>query len=170
MTQKEMQLLLIDLCARLPYGVKIDREWIAPMSGSPEHSIMEFDTFDIEVIKTSIELGEEGNYRDGKMQGLTICDDGKNHFVRGYMCKPYLRSMSSMTEAEREEWADLFNLELDKLNEIDDEDKAEELAPYYFGKSHQVSIDWLNAHHFDYHNLIPMGLALEAPEDMYKTE
>ena len=30
--------------------------------------------------------------------------------------------------------------------------------------------DWLNAHHFDYRGLIPMGLALEAPEDMYKTE
>ena len=84
--------------------------------------------------------------------------------------KPYLRPMSSMTEKEREEWADLFNLELDKLNEIDDENKAEELAPYYFGKSHQVSIDWLNKNMFDYRNLIPMGLALEAPSNMYKSE
>ena len=80
---------------------------------------------------------------------------------------PYLRPMSSMTDEERSEWADLFNLELDKLNEISDEDKAEELAPYYFGKCHQVSIDWLNAHHFDYRGLIPKGLALEAPEGMY---
>jgi hypothetical protein len=30
--------------------------------------------------------------------------------------------------------------------------------------------DWLNAHHFDYRGLIPMGLALEAPEGMYKAE
>ena len=29
-------------------------------------------------------------------------------------------------------------------------------------------IDWLNAHHFDYRGLIEKGLALEAPEDMYK--
>jgi hypothetical protein len=29
-------------------------------------------------------------------------------------------------------------------------------------------IDWLNAHHFDYRGLIPMGLALEAPEGIYK--
>ena len=28
--------------------------------------------------------------------------------------------------------------------------------------------DWLNAHHFDYRGLIEKGLALEAPEDMYK--
>jgi hypothetical protein len=30
--------------------------------------------------------------------------------------------------------------------------------------------DWLNAHHFDYRGLIEKGLALEAPEGMYKTE
>ena len=28
--------------------------------------------------------------------------------------------------------------------------------------------DWLNANHFDYRGLIPMGLALEATKDMYK--
>ena len=94
------------------------------------------------------------------------------HFLEyseGEIFKPYLRPMSSMTDEEREVWADLFNLELDKLNEIDDENKAEELAPYYFGKSHQVSIDWLNAHHFDYRGLIEKGLALEAPEGMYES-
>ena len=83
-------------------------------------------------------------------------------------CKPYLRSMSNMTDEEMEEWADLFNLELDKLNEIDDEDEAEEKAPLYFGNCHSVSIDWLNKNMFDYHGLIGKGLALEAPEGMYK--
>ena len=29
-------------------------------------------------------------------------------------------------------------------------------------------VDWLTAHHFDYRGLIEKGLALEAPEDMYK--
>lgn len=29
------------------------------------------------------------------------------------------------------------------------------------------SIDWLNAHHFDYRELIEKGLALAAPEGMY---
>ncbi len=28
-------------------------------------------------------------------------------------------------------------------------------------------IDWLNAHHFDYHGFIPKSLAIEAPERMY---
>ena len=157
MTQKDKELLLKDLCARLPYGVKIDREWIASMSGSPEHSTMEFDTFDIEVIKTSIELGEEGDYRDGKMRGLTICDDGKNHFVRGYMCKPYLRPMSSMTEDERKEYNDIVK------NTIDFYDcpKSEKICFFI------MPIDWLNKHHFDYRGLIEKGLALEALEGMY---
>ena len=29
------------------------------------------------------------------------------------------------------------------------------------------AIDWLNANHFDYRGLIPMGLALPAKEGMY---
>ena len=29
-------------------------------------------------------------------------------------------------------------------------------------------INWLNKHHFDYCGLIEKGLALKAPEDMYK--
>ena len=30
-------------------------------------------------------------------------------------------------------------------------------------------LDFLNAHHFDYRDLIPKGLALEAPDGMYTT-
>ena len=32
------------------------------------------------------------------------------------------------------------------------------------------TFDWLNSHHFDYRGLIEKGLALEAPENMYKTK
>lgn len=61
--------------------------------------------------------------------------------------KPYLRPMSSMTEEEKEE---LFQL---------------------MGNGTDVKrIDFYISHHFDYRGLVPMGLALEAPEDMYKTE
>lgn len=69
--------------------------------------------------------------------------------------KPYLRPMSSMTEEEKMEslnfaWKDDY----DRLASYD------ENIPKY--------IDWLNAHRFDYRGLIKMGLALEAPEEMYK--
>ena len=57
--------------------------------------------------------------------------------------KPYLRPLSSMTKEEK---------------------------AYYFAIDEEPvkCIDWLNEHHFDYRGLIEKGLALEAPEDMYK--
>ena len=67
--------------------------------------------------------------------------------------KPYLRPMSSMTEDERNEWMDITHAQEWLI--IENLDKA---------------TDWLNAHHFDYRGLIEKGLALEAPEEMYKTE
>ena len=60
--------------------------------------------------------------------------------------KPYLRPMSSMTE--------------------DEEDELNSARMGNYGED----ADWLNAHHFDYRGLIPLGLALEATEGMYKTE
>lgn len=56
--------------------------------------------------------------------------------------KPYLRPMSSMTKEERKYFQKLA-------------------FPYDF-------VDALNANHFDYRGLIEKGLALEAPNDMYK--
>jgi len=62
---------------------------------------------------------------------------------------PYLRPMSSMTEEEKEEYHELcdsyYSVYFDSVN----------------------SIDWLNAHHFDYRGLIERNLAIEAPEGMY---
>lgn len=66
--------------------------------------------------------------------------------------KPYLRSMSSMTEEEKKELNSILEFQ------------------YYSDDSCMCeSTDWLNAHHFDYRGLIEKGLALEAPKDMYKT-
>lgn len=70
--------------------------------------------------------------------------------------KLYLRSMSSMTEKEAEEYNDLCFCN----------------TPYSGIAEDAVAefMDWLNSHHFDYRELIERGLALEAPEGMYKTE
>lgn len=138
MNKEEKQLLLKDLCARVMYQPKVYIEG-------------DWVEDEIDSYNTTLTLEKLVDYKNNN-----------------YILKPYLRSMSNMTDEEREEWADLFNLELDKLNEIDDEDEAEEKAPLYFGNSHSVSIDWLNKNMFDYHGLIGKGLALEAPEDMYK--
>ena len=67
--------------------------------------------------------------------------------------KPYLFHLSSMTEEQKKEYQYITE------RWIND--------PAY---SISNSIDWLNKHHFDYRGLIEKGLALEAPEEMYKTE
>ena len=55
-------------------------------------------------------------------------------------CLLYLRPLSLMTEEE-------------------------EIA--FLNKENYEIYDWLNAHHFDYRNLIEKNLALEAPSEMY---
>lgn len=64
--------------------------------------------------------------------------------------KPYLRPISSTTEEEEKEYESCF--------QSDDTTAATLLVDFY------------NKRHFDYRGLIPMGLALEAKDGMYKTE
>lgn len=120
MTQQEKQLLLKDLCARLPYGVKINirNDYTLTMED------MEFNAYHLPTASYDFE------YR-----GL----------------RPYLRPMSSMTDKERQ--SEPYMTSLDGYMD------------YYEAADY---VDWLNAHHFDYRGLISMGLALEAPKDMYK--
>ena len=127
MTQEEKQLLLKDLCARLPYGVKC-KMW----SGEAiEHSITE----------------------TLRISGLDafMCNDS-------FSIKPYLRPMFSITEEEKIE---LKTITKGVIQTIGLEDIV---------VTTDEGFDYLNAHHLDYRGLIPMGLALEAPEDMYKEE
>ena len=65
--------------------------------------------------------------------------------------KLYLRPMLSMTKEEGEEYNKTFYV-------------IRGYAQFYTIDT----FDWLNAHHFDYRGLIPKGLALEAPKNMYK--
>jgi hypothetical protein len=90
--------------------------------------------------------------------------------------KPYLRPMSSMTEEEYNEFKDLtlcgqcsndydswghWGVEVVSYK-YDEWDK-----PFYDFSEFQNLQNWLNKNMFDYRGLIPMGLALEAPENMY---
>lgn len=67
--------------------------------------------------------------------------------------KPYLRPMSDMTEEEVAEFGPI-------TDELLERGTSEEIW--------NTVIDWLNAHYFDHRHLIEKGLALEAPEGMYK--
>ena len=79
------------------------------------------------------------------------------HFLEysdGEEFKPYLRSMSSMTAKEKTLMATICL----KYVSGNVEGAVSELSDFY------------NSRYFDYRGLIPMGLALEAPDDMYKTK
>jgi hypothetical protein len=69
--------------------------------------------------------------------------------------KPYLRPMSSMTDDE----IDTYHSYCD----CNDKDFNGEVL--YFDTIE--SFDYLNSIHVDFRNLIPKGLAIEAPEGMY---
>ena len=81
MTPEEKQLLLIDLCARLPYKVKLDFY----SKAMDEHF-------------TCTLLGIEP---DGDMPIIAKVDIGAFTFTADHV-KPYLRPMSSMTEEEKD--------------------------------------------------------------------
>lgn len=69
---------------------------------------------------------------------------------------PYLRPMKSMTSEEYESIKKEFLFYGGSICMTSDMLMSGEV------------VDWLNAHHFDYRGLIDKGLALEAPEGMYK--
>ena len=150
MTQEEKQLLLKDLCARLPYGVVL-------YTGSPYGG----NWTELISIDTSSE------------QVMTLYN-GEVHSIEEV--KPYLRPMSSMTEEEREEIeVFIFNEWFQEDScKIDKEGWIEILANYDVSGIDPCFcsdyVDWLNEHHFDYRGLIEKGLALEAKDGTYETE
>ena len=69
--------------------------------------------------------------------------------------KPYLRPMSSMTEEEEKVFNAFLEFQAEYVSDADLDNKTD-------------MYDWLLSRHLDFRGLIPMGLALEAPEGMYK--
>lgn len=123
-TKEEKELLIKDLCSRLPYSLKVRR---------PDDSSFDY--------VSAIDIGAST---------LTCLYNGYTDDIEKFV--PYLRSLSSMTEEDKKE-----------LGEITcNYDSLHKWAVFY------KSQDWLNAHHFDYRGLIEKGLALEAPDGMYK--
>ena len=133
MTQEEKQLLLIDLCARLPHYTMV-----LMGDGGVEP-----------LVSVNVNTG--------------ICNGLKG------LPKPYLRPMSSMTEDEKKELHSILNKEMDRtLEKLKSGDCGIDEGKYYFNSDYEL--DFCLSHHFDYLGLIPMSLALEAKEGMYKTE
>lgn len=161
MTQEDKELLLKDLCARLPYRVLVHH----PDYDEPEC---------LDTVLTP----------DAWMEGGIMCtiDDywDSPHDIRS--CKPYLRPMSSMTEEEKKDLlvtivgnkgSKYFQVLSD--GSIDNTDAAhQDLDNFtmhwinFDGVNTASYVDWCNKNHFDYRGLIEKGLAIEAHEGMYE--
>ena len=87
-----------------------------------------------------------------------------NDFYLGCDVKPYLRPLSSMTKEERDELKEMCADYLDELENaktVVDKWKLDAKTSY-------LKSAFYNSHHLDWNGLIEKGLALKAPENMYK--
>lgn len=153
MTEQEKELLIKDLCARLPYNVCIRIE--------PDFGGIYTDTYTGRLQSVGYKL------RAGKLSVMVYVDDRKYGEVNGFLneVKPYLRS--SLTYEE-----------MKKIEELTGADGAGTRGVVYASSvySDDVHLDYsvmrevteyLLSRHFDVNGLIGKGLALEAPEGMY---
>ena len=131
MTKEEKDLLFKDLCARLPYHIKV-KVWLK--DGTTEEGPLDL----------------QHNYGDVLRDAF--------YYNKIVDIKPYLRSMSSMTEEECKELGELPAT----INNISETFPN---TPYYIEVAKVEQIDWLNVHHFDYRGLIPKGLAIAVTEE-----
>ena len=91
MTQEDKHLLLEDLCARLPYGVKVQID-------------LQSDIYPARACRVcSIEYAESGS----AFIGVETWPYTYNEF-REFLCKPYLFPLSSMTEEQKREYHELI--------------------------------------------------------------
>jgi hypothetical protein len=133
MTQEQKDILLKDLCARLPYGVKaeyenkiFDVEYVCPMYEEIKLDIPETWTIDVSEVK------------------------------------PYLLPMSSMSEEQYYEMEKIVSDDYLENMQVTKEMRERVDFITHFPIYCPNVIDWFIKNHFDYRGLIPMGLAIDA--------
>lgn len=139
MAQENKELLLKELSSRYPYEI-----------------ILHFDD--------KVEQDDEPLYSIRKNGNKYLINDA--YYLEEV--KPYLRSMSSMTDEEKEEFWAAIDKDMGILeSNLDAPILFEYKSRYYKGKPDHYELDFLISHHFDYRELIEKDLAIEAPEGMY---
>lgn len=140
MTQENKELLLKDLCARLPYGVKVNNE-------------IQGDFVIYGMCENYVFVRTTNDHADFPIEKI----------------KPYLRPMSSMTEEEFTKLKEYGRLEYDNLDLVSFQNGIYKMLDFYLnGVSSGAVIrlfDWLNKYHFDYRDLIQMGLAIAVTKE-----
>ena len=148
MTQADKKLLLKDLCARLPYGVKVK---------VLNEDILRYDY-----------SSEEGGFINGIENindGLFIIKCKKDGYVLSYdEFKPYLFPLSSITEMLEELNTIGFFKYCDTIANVSHlESKngiSEEIYTYIDIESISGLMNFFHSHHIDYRGLIEKGLAI----------
>lgn len=138
MKPEDRELLLKDLCARLPYGVKF--KWC--------------DNFHTDDYFTLIGIN------GGQITGRDVNQDDCLFFWGQDKIKPYLRPMSSMSEEEGE-FLKRMALE-NSLKCIEEEDPQKAFSLRI--KLEVEELAYLYEHHYDVFGLIPKDLALSTDE------
>lgn len=141
MTQEQKDLLLKDLCGRLPYGVKIKTSY----NKMDEPIELRF----VNPRNESFAIGSNFTL----ISGLDFDT---------YECKPYLFPLSSMTDEQKIECFKGTPLEIDKYGDVAVKDDFYGGSQYTDLEIYLEVIDWLNKNHFDYRGLIEKGLAIDA--------
>jgi hypothetical protein len=141
MIKEDKELLLIDLCARLTYGVIVETS-----KGRGHVCDINLTIFGTEV-------------------GVNINPTSRDKF-NVEECKPYLFPLSSMTEEQKYDFYCRF-IE----NDCDFNDFKEFYLDNGMWHKMLTSlddieeiIDWFNKNHFDFRCLIPKGLAIDATD------
>jgi hypothetical protein len=140
MTQENKELLLRDLCTRIPYGVKI-------LIPSWDERKMEY----VDRVDTLYSVNGD-NYVIATNDYYDFCVED---------VKPYLFPLSSMTAEQLFEVQEILG-----KNEIEIEDGFLHIVDSDRNTITYLEIlallEWFYKNHFDIYGLIPMGLAIDA--------
>ena len=152
MIQEDKDLLMKDLSARLPYGLK---GTVGIEVSTGEYSI---ESGHLLFMEKEIVVELLGINKDTEEIEVYSLDNNIDLSEYDYIIddfKPYLRPLSSMTEEEVKEFYDVECIDA----------KVAYIKPTWNWHFTINGIDWLNANHFDYRGLIPKALAIEVTKE-----
>ena len=142
MRKEEKEILIKDLCARLPYALYVEHIPTGVMGSLHEMRVYPcYKGDDIDDYICLIDFFEDEKYIDIKD------------------IKPFLFPLSSMTEEQKEEYQGIVN-----YISVDDTDNWAEGEFIYVDRCNNFEslLHFYNKHHLDYRGLIPLGLAKDA--------
>ena len=146
MTQENKDLLLKDLCARL------NTKLVCSIYRTDDQGI----GYRNEILHGYCNIDAWDEFYFGEDCGISINDISK--------IKPYLRPLSSMTEEEFTNLKEYSGLKYDQLDLASFQNGTYKCLDFYLSELPSGAVirvfDWLNRYHFDYRNLIQIGLAI----------